>query len=425
MIQVPSNYEARSESVPSTDDHKPPSKTKTRQRQQQRPIVPRRIPTARKPAIDGQSKKVDNARQSTRDEPVDRPITVQDATVANDVAGYRRVTRNNIKRSMNAKSVRITNVSFKRTHHGGALVYEFRTGEGIRGTWSVEVPKHQMAKLERELKAKLKKTKTRSFAAACPTPRRGMSHLEKKIDWSDPDMWGRSLDAIGEQLADDMVFINAAALVFTGFDKTSVDERAALTELFLVSHVDAWAISSADTSNNLHYLQLAAIEEFGLPRSLASALDRPTVTHLRSLKRYPTMIAGYRQYLRAQYNVTQEFLRRKRVKVLQLSKGAAVRRPADGPSNATWTGETAVGTIGTQPLTSYTADDDGVAEFILGRSNAVHVRQEVPADRVYALYPTGLGDPSEFEVVIIGHNKFKCEHTTWRFASVTEGGTDG
>ena len=434
MIQVPANYDAHTSSVPSTDDHRPPRKTsssKPRQRQQQRPVVPRRIPTLRRPQVDGQSKKIDNVSRSTRDEPADGPVTIREAVSSRDLAEYRRVTRRNIKRSMNAESVRITSVKFRPTHHGGALVYEFRTGDGVRGTWSVEVPKHQMAQLERELKRKLKKGSSpagRNSPGSLHYDKAGsgggftcrQEKSEKVASWNKPGVWERSMDAIVEQLQNDMGFIDAAALVFTGFDKDSEQERQVLTELFAISHVDAWSISSADTSNNLHYLQLAAVEEFGLPRSLIGALDSTVVAHLRGLKRFKKIVAGYRRYARAQYDVTQDFLKKKRVDTLSLSKGAAVRRQTDGPSNATWNGETLNGTIGTQPLTSYTADDNAAVVSVQGRSNAVLVRQKVQADRIYGLYPSGIGSPEELEVIVLGHDKFRCEHTTWSFSSVVE-----
>lgn len=438
MIQVPRNYEAHAEAVPSTDDRIPPrrsSASKPRQRSQQRPLVPSSIPTARKPRVDGQTKQIDNAKRSTRTDPADGPVRIREPGLADDLKGYRRVTRNKMKRTLGAKSIRITKVDFKKTHHGGSLVYEYRTGEGISGTWRVEVPPHQMSKLERELKAKLKKGS--GSVNEVSQNRRGMSHLRfgsskvellrrgfcrgmSHLQYSKSgkeleEQWDASLDAIVEKLRNDMIFVTAAAFVFPGFDKKDEDARKALTELFVISHVDSWAITSADTSDRMHYVQLASIDEFGLDRGTVNALNHVVIARLKGLKRYDKMVAGYRQYVRAQYEVTQDYLSGKRTSVFRLSRGASVRDAVDGPTSATWDGEAGVGTIGTQPLSSYTADHSIAELFVAGKSNAVLLQRDVPAERVYALYPSGLGDPNELEFVVLGGTKEKCEHTTWRF----------
>jgi hypothetical protein len=162
------------------------------------------------------------------------------------------------------------------------------------------------------------------------------------------------------------------------------------------SLVDQWAITSNDSSARSHAIQEAARDEFGL--SGASEWDpidgNVSAAMAKGREIYAAHGAVYRDFVRAQYDGTQEWFKERDVVSVELWRGVKASS-TEGPGLAPITGKAR-----TRPLSSW-AYESLAAESFAG-DNGVLMRAVVPASRILSTGTTGVGCLSEAEMVVLG-----------------------
>lgn len=158
--------------------------------------------------------------------------------------------------------------------------------------------------------------------------------------------------------------------------------------------IDQWARTSGDSSPESIAMQLAAKEEFKLAKVPLEHLDRQRQAEdLLGGSRKSSDGVDYsrktlRTFLRAQYEATQEWLKKEGLENVTVARGAVYERGAiaDG-----------IGTLSLQPLSSFSSRLD-VAQ---GFGTTVHIVR-VPSSAVLSTSRTGAGCLQELEVIIAG-----------------------
>ena len=167
-------------------------------------------------------------------------------------------------------------------------------------------------------------------------------------------------------------------------------------ESMVSSLVDQWAITSNDSSARSHAIQEAARDEFGL--SGASEWDpidgNVSAAMAKGREIYAAHGAVYRDFVRAQYDGTQEWFKERDVVSVELWRGVKASS-TEGPGLAPITGKAR-----TRPLSSW-AYESLAAESFAG-DNGVLMRAVVPASRILSTGTTGVGCLSEAEMVVLG-----------------------
>jgi len=169
--------------------------------------------------------------------------------------------------------------------------------------------------------------------------------------------------------------------------------------------VNGWAKTSGQTKEAIA-LQLSANEEFGM-ESTVSHFNEGQLSKARDWLNLEAVVRGtdlnpgvtnselQRAFLRAQYEVTQEELRRVGINFVTLIRGVK-RAGLASPGGFR--------DINLQPLSSFSSNND------IARSFAGHGQQDgsmlyvirVPASQVMSTARTGLGCLNEYECVVLG-----------------------
>lgn len=170
--------------------------------------------------------------------------------------------------------------------------------------------------------------------------------------------------------------------------------------------VGAWA-KTANQNGVALGLQEAAAREFGL-KDVAGAekvgygSDAARDAAEAVLK--PPAEGVFRDFLRTQYNQTQEYLKAKGVTEVTLARGWSFRTEYGAPH---WALLGASPPVKERPLASWSPSSATAAGFALMKGDyGVVTYQRVPADRILSTARTGLGALNEREFVVMGgtHN---------------------
>jgi SPP1 gp7 family putative phage head morphogenesis protein len=148
-----------------------------------------------------------------------------------------------------------------------------------------------------------------------------------------------------------------------------------------------WSSTSGDSNKYALMMQQAAMEEFGLKDATLSHLPMEMIDSQNAIK-------ANRALLRAQYNNTQDFLKKQGITEIHLYRGMYVE--TEMPNGTT--------VLKMQPLSSFTSNKS-IAEMFAtsksGKSNIV-IDEVIPASRILGTTMTGFGCTNEFEFVILG-----------------------
>ena len=164
----------------------------------------------------------------------------------------------------------------------------------------------------------------------------------------------------------------------------------------IINHlIKDWAGTSGDANTHAIAMQMAAKAEFGLTNVAIGHL--PTAEALKLLK-----IEGkaMQAFLRAQYNLTQEYFKKQGITSLTSYRGMKLREKIPGYK---FGGEYVMtsGDLQLQPLSSFSINVDTAREFA-GMGNQMVIQSNVPISRILSTCQTGFGCKSEAELVILG-----------------------
>jgi len=163
--------------------------------------------------------------------------------------------------------------------------------------------------------------------------------------------------------------------------------------------VDQWATTSGDTDPKAVAMQIAANELFGEGKigHLTDKFD----TNMRALDRETEFNPGRKAFLQAQYDATQDYLKKNNIKEVIVYRGYEGKRSKlEGGNDVE---------VNLQPLSSFSISPIVANSFAMGNHAGYPTSQHpsviasiVPAKKIFALPNTGIGCTSEKEVVVLG-----------------------
>ena len=170
--------------------------------------------------------------------------------------------------------------------------------------------------------------------------------------------------------------------------------------------VHQWAATSMDTHPQSVALQLAAAEEFGLHDTAElSHVDRAAMENGRALLNQTGVRPGYKAFLQAMYDNTQDWLEAQGVDEVQVYRGIELPSLADREVSEHIQARTTYSEerrdVSLQPMSSFATDPESASDFMSSYHGAM-LAMRVPKERVLSLCITGFGCRSEDEVVVLG-----------------------
>jgi len=452
MVQVPGDYEPHTEPTPSAEDHKPPPKptpTAPKPKPQQRPVATKPIPTPKKPVAAGMKKPIDNpAPRKPGTKPAEE--VKPEKTKPKTLKEYNKQLID-LQKSVGANP-KIDDIKLDKA--SGQLIYSWTDKtDGSKRKFFVNVDPDQHADLEKRLRYRGYRQKAKAKPVpTVPKPTNGLPAFRRTTAGSRTyDKWDedtakmiveaggrpptrytdklkplsdaarkrertRVQSAIVDQIWQDPDVQAVARKFGASAEQMRKNPRQAIYK-FSRGITETWAATSKDTDVKMHYLQLATQQEFNLPESTIKHLKKDILKNMLD-PNYPQTqqyLRGMRKYARAQYNATQDHFKRKGIKAVPLCRGSGVRSTKMktlGPKNAEWNAQVADGELKTQPLNSYSTSPRIAHSFASGKSNAILSKAEVPAERIFGCFATGMGTDFETEYVVMG-GEDPVTHLTW------------
>ena len=181
---------------------------------------------------------------------------------------------------------------------------------------------------------------------------------------------------------------------------------------------NTWNRTSGDSSNMAVAMQNAANAEFEL--GAATAHFKPVALE-GAAKEFAAKgwTPALQRFLRVQYELTQETLKKQGIKELFVTRGMTWHKTLV-PKGVKATGKATKASFAHQPMSSYTTDADQAAAFASGASpasvNAV-AGTTAPAERILALGGHGMGAAGESEVVLLGTADDAVRIVAWEKAA--------
>ncbi len=448
MVQVPGDYEPHTEPTPSAEDHKPPPKptpTSPKPKPQQRPVTVKPIPTPKKPVAAGMKKPIDN--------PTPRKPGATPAKEIKPEKTKPKTLKEYNKQMIDLKkgggaSPKIDGIQLNKST--GVLAYQWTDkSSGKTSVYFTKVDPDQYDDLEKQLRyrAYRQRAKEKTVPKA-PKPKNNLpgfrrtqanrSQFEKadrltaqiaaEAGGSPPTRFSATIPTMSDEAKKaarqrrrfaivDRCYkdpdVQYLASTFGGSSASSVAQEPKGSVYKLSKRLsNTWGATSKNHNQKMHLMQLAVAEEFDLPKSTLKGMKQDVVHQLKSRRDYDKLMRGMRKYARAQYDTTQELLKKKGIKSLPLTRGQGVRRKSDGPSNATFTGNVEHGVFEQQPLSSFSTSPEVAQEFAADSGLSVLSKADVPRERIFGGFASGMGTDYETEWIVIG-GKDDCTHLTW------------
>jgi len=205
-----------------------------------------------------------------------------------------------------------------------------------------------------------------------------------------------------EKLKNNKAFINYTRKFFNAPEGMAISpERMELLVNSAISDlIRSWAGTSGDASPRAIAIQLAAQKEFGLAKATFAHFDKKLLKEANAL--LTEYGKGLQAFLRAQYNLTQEFFKKNGITHLTGYRGM---RFVDKVPGFKFGDKISIvnSKLQLQPVSSFSTDFNSAREFIAGGGKYKMLSQsEVPISRVLSTCQTGFGCKNEAEFVILG-----------------------
>ncbi len=169
----------------------------------------------------------------------------------------------------------------------------------------------------------------------------------------------------------------------------------------VVDHlIRTWATTSADRHFVAIAMQLAAEKEFGL-KDCSHPWARLASENVMEMAQtlFKANEAGLRKFLRAQYEITQEWLRKRGIKEVYAVRGMSFER---APAELSGEG-LRLGKVQLQPMSSFSFDFETAKGFSgYGEAQKTLIMVKIPRERILATSRTGYGCLVESEIVVLG-----------------------
>ncbi len=214
--------------------------------------------------------------------------------------------------------------------------------------------------------------------------------------------------AVAKRLADNMSSSTMDMLPTDADLDPSLDEYARKTAAGAL--VSNWAATSNDHSDVALAIQMAAREEFNLtaaaswPQSASRGsngmeIDPSSpqgILNRKVQKRYEQDGAVYRDFVRTQYDLTQEMFNRRGITEVTVYRGFNDKETMESRK----LGDPKISSINTRPLSSWSLDPNTAMEFA-EEQNGLVVKSVIRTDQILATPVTGVGCWAESEIVTV------------------------
>jgi len=214
--------------------------------------------------------------------------------------------------------------------------------------------------------------------------------------------------AVAKRLADNMSSSTMDMLPTDADLDPSLDEYARKTAAGAL--VSNWAATSNDRSDVALAIQMAAREEFNLtaaaswPQSASRGsngmeIDPSSpqgILNRKVQKRYEQDGAVYRDFVRTQYDLTQEMFNRRGITEVTVYRGFNDKETMESRK----LGDPKISSINTRPLSSWSLDPNTAMEFA-EEQNGLVVKSVIRTDQILATPVTGVGCWAESEIVTV------------------------
>ena len=168
--------------------------------------------------------------------------------------------------------------------------------------------------------------------------------------------------------------------------------------------INQWAATSGDFNPTAVAMQMSAKAEFGLTKVAFEHYSKDILFKANQILR--TNGKAFQAFLRTQYNITQEFLRKNGIKSITSYRGMGFM-PGKEPPGYTFGLESKVvkGKIRLQSMSSFTTNVEMADDFTAASVNRMIIQSEIPASRILSTCQTGYGCKGELEFVVLGREE--------------------
>lgn len=165
--------------------------------------------------------------------------------------------------------------------------------------------------------------------------------------------------------------------------------------------IHGWAGTSGDANAQAIAMQMAAQREFNLIKSALGHFSKADIS--AALKMLKTDGKALQAFLRAQYNLTQEYFKRNGIKSLTGYRGMGFLEKVPGLQFGDDLA-TATSKLQLQPMSSFSTDIVQARIFARDtyRPYKMLTQSEIPINRILSTCQTGFGCKSEAEFVLLG-----------------------
>jgi hypothetical protein len=229
----------------------------------------------------------------------------------------------------------------------------------------------------------------------------------------------------GNPVWENFAMLFRAQRVEGSFRLGDVSENTTTGEAVALRLITMWGQTSGDTDLLPLALQEAASREFGLRRTSGSYGEARDVDHHKhtvAQARKHKHVEALQLFLRAQYESTQEELRRQGVgpdDTVTVYRGLNFRRlPKSLAGHGIREPFQPVNNFSANPMSSFSVNEDAARVFAEDERYGVMMRVEVPAKDILGTPSTGYGCIPEGEIVVLSRPN------TSAVASVVEHGTE-
>lgn len=187
---------------------------------------------------------------------------------------------------------------------------------------------------------------------------------------------------------------------FKDLDKVK-DDMKDYTEILSREIASKWNGTSGDSDKRAVALQLAVKEEFDLKDAGEFFDDRVKEVAEDWLKEHG---GAYRTYARVQYEYTQKFLKEKGIEKLSVARGMKFYDIPDWLNGVVDLQKVGykVADMQLNPISSFSVNLQTATGFAKRGYRGMVMANEVPRERIFSLYSTGMGTDWEEEIVVLG-----------------------
>jgi len=165
-----------------------------------------------------------------------------------------------------------------------------------------------------------------------------------------------------------------------------------------------WAVTSGDSEVSAIAIQMAAKREFGLVKSVSNHFSKAKLKEALKILN-SSQGEAMQAFLRAQYDLTQEFFKKKGITHLTGYRGLTFTKKVPGFAFSDEKVLIAQSKLKLQPLSSFSTRFETAQDFAIYKAEndyQIILQSKVPVSRILSTCQTGVGCKEEAEFIVLG-----------------------